>query len=144
MRRREPLIRTARQPYVPARALVRSLPPGVAPLEVRGYGWLVVAQPHQEAERRQERGALPRRVLTLREVIGKGVAVVSFGPPGDEPDGADEQPPERFIAWNGDRTEATLGLTTYYNGTNATGYDIRVKKLRGHWVVVEMTMTWIS
>jgi hypothetical protein len=109
------------------------LPQGIEPFEFAGWDWIVI----------------PRKAgakSPLAEVIGKGLAVVSFAAPSYDLAGAAVHGRDRApcILWNEAHTEAKLEVRTFYGGLDGTGYDIHLKKLAGHWVVVEANMVWIS
>jgi hypothetical protein len=62
------------------------------------------------------------------------VAYVTFGYGKEDP----------LIQWNGDRSEATVTVQTWYGPLAATGYVVRVRKIGDEWVPVYCSMSWIS
>jgi outer membrane protein assembly factor BamB len=111
--------------------LVR-LPEGVAPLEMAGWDWVIIPQKAGEE-------------LPLAKAVGKGVAAIDFRLPYRR-EWTDAAPPgqREFVVWNEDRTEASLEVSVFYTGLGASGYDIRLRKLDGQWVVVAAMKTWVS
>lgn len=71
---------------------------------------------------------------------------VSFRPPEYDFDGAKvyESDKNNVVLWNSDKTEAKTHIVAYYGPLSATGFDVRLKKINGVWLVVEMQMIWIS
>ena len=48
------------------------------------------------------------------------------------------------VAFNADRTEATAGIAVYYGPLDGTGYEARLRKIRGEWFVVSLKMRYVS
>jgi len=105
---------------------VVELPPGVAPFTLTGWKGKVVLREPKPAPKdaTSVSFALPLRDFDSAAVI-------------DHPKGA-------WALWNRDRTEVKLHLRTYVSSLNATGYDLRLKKVGPEWIVTEREMLWIS
>lgn len=105
---------------------VVELPPGVAPFALTGWKGKVVLREPKPAPKEATfvSFALPMRDFDSAAVI-------------DHPKGA-------WALWNRDRTEVKLHLRTYVSSLNATGYDLRLKKVGTEWIVTEREMLWIS
>jgi len=108
-----------------------NLPPGVAPLELAGWDWIVI----------------PRRAgarSPLMQASGKGLAVVRFSPPYNPASAGREWWHGPVPRWNKAHTEASLGLSTYYAGLDGTGFNLRLRKYGRRWLVVEEQLIWVS
>ena len=112
------------------------LPDGIQPFEFRGGNWVILAQ-------------TTKKVHPIITQINRGIVVVSFGTPRiDFDDGAlpmfGGNPDQSPFIWNKDRKEVMLSINAHYGMLAATGYDVRLKKINGEWIVVDIHMSWIS
>jgi len=112
--------------------LVR-LPDGIEPFEFTGWGWVTISFKAGQK-------------LPLRKLINEGVAIVSFRAPENDFDRRKiiKRDSEDFILWNKDHSEAKFEFVTHYGELDATGYSVHLKKINGHWYVIELDMNWIS
>ncbi|HWA83231.1 MAG TPA: thrombospondin type 3 repeat-containing protein, partial [Fimbriimonadaceae bacterium] len=79
--------------------------------------------------------------LPLERCYEQGVAFIRFANPNRNEDKPGE---ENLIAWNKDRTEGKVMISTYYGGLNGSGYEVVVRKFGSDWIVVSMRMAYVS
>ena len=79
--------------------------------------------------------------LPLQQCYEQGVAFIRFGESSRD---ATKPWEERVIGWNSDHSQATLSISTYFGGLNGTGYTVVVRKFGDNWVVVQMSMAYVS
>jgi outer membrane protein assembly factor BamB len=111
------------------------LPKGIRPLDLSGWDWIIITLKAGDD-------------LRLAKMAGRGVAVVSFSPPVYDFTGGAVHGrgvgQEQVILWNGQHTEAKLGIHTFYSGLDGDSDDIRLRKFGAHWVVIEAHGTGVS
>lgn len=110
-----------------------SLPARIEPFEFPEWKWFII----------------PKRFGTttlLDHHQWPGSAEVSFGYPKIDFEGHYNHNPQNkeWVLWNNSRTEARLHVTVFYASCVATGFDLHLKKIKGHWVVIDMERMWIS
>jgi outer membrane protein assembly factor BamB len=75
--------------------------------------------------------------LPVERCYGQGIGLVTFI-------AENRAKPDQVIAWNKDRTAATVGISIYYGGLNGTGYTAQVQKFGDEWFVTSLRMAFIS
>lgn len=109
------------------------VPDNIQPFELMGREWITLCANIKDKPRPTERKEQTK-------------PNVSFRPPEYDFDGAKvyESDKSNVVLWNPDKTEAKTHIVAYYGPLSATGFDVRLKKINGVWLVVEMQMIWIS
>lgn len=109
------------------------VPNSVQPLELMGREWVT----------RCVNASRKPRLTGQKE---KPEPNVSFRPPeyGFDLAKVYETDSNNVILWNSDKTEAKTHIVVYHGPLSATGFDVRLKKINGVWLVIEMQMIWIS
>lgn len=103
------------------------VPKGMKPFEMPGRQGVSLWTPRSD-----EKWSLP-----LERCYGQGIGLVTFI-------AENRAKPDQVIAWNKDRTAATIGISIYYGGLNGTGYTAQVQKFGDEWFVTSLRMAFIS
>lgn len=106
-------------------------PKGMKPFEMVGWAGPVIWL----------EGSRARWSHPLEWCYQQGVAFIRFS---EFTEGESKPWEERVIKWNNDRTEATVGISTYYGGLNGSGYKAVVRKFGSEWIVVRMDLEYVS
>jgi hypothetical protein len=110
-----------------------TLPDGAKPFEVSGWGWIVTSQ-------------TSKRHATLSKYTGHGLAHVSIGSPMYDFNGKrlSDVSSNSSVLMNKDHTRAKVGYFVSYHPLMGNGYDIELKKIKGHWFAIKRKFTIIS